>query len=193
MTTARVVTTIRAEQAPGVYSSGDPLRSPCSLQKSYVHPLICSWEGKSTMQNTTAPRQRPLGVTIMSVLLGIQGLIELIGGITLIVVANSLTHRIIAHGHAIIARFVDTFGVALGVVGIIVGIITLFFVYGLWTLKRWAYWTVIIIEGLSLLRSIFELIRHTGTTAGVIAGMIIPAIVFLYFLLDPNVRRAFRV
>jgi uncharacterized membrane protein (DUF2068 family) len=81
----------------------------------------------------------------------------------------------------------------LGVVGIIVGIITLFFVFGLWTLKRWAYWTVIIIEGLSLLRSIFELIRHTGTTAGVIAGMIIPAIVFLYFLLDPNVRRAFRV
>jgi uncharacterized membrane protein (DUF2068 family) len=145
------------------------------------------------MQNTMAPRQRPLGVTIMSVLLGIQGFIELIGGITLIVVANSLSHRIIAHGHAIIARFVDTFGVAFGVVGIIVGIITLFFVYGLWTLKRWAYWTVIIIEGLSLLRSIFELIRHTGTTAGVIAGMIIPAIVFLYFLLDPNVRRAFRV
>ena len=47
------------------------------------------------------------------------------GGITLVVVANSLSHRIIAHGHAIIARFVDTFGVALGIVGIVVGIITL--------------------------------------------------------------------
>lgn len=129
----------------------------------------------------------------MSVLLDIQGFIELIGGITLIIVANSLSHRIIAHGHAIIARFVDTFGVALGIVGIVVGIITLFFVFGLWTLKRWAYWTVIIIEGLSLLRSIFELVRHTGTTAGVIAGMIIPAVIFLYFLLDPNVRRAFRI
>ena len=146
------------------------------------------------MQNTTmAPRQRPLGVTIMSILLAIQGFIELIGGILLVVAANSLSHRIISHGHSVIARFVDVFGVALGAVGIVVGIITLFFVFGLWTLKRWAYWTVIIIEGLSLLRSIFELIRHTGTTAGVIAGMIIPAIVFLYFLLDPDVRRAFRI
>ena len=146
------------------------------------------------MQNAVqSSRQRPLGVTIIAILLGIQGLIELIGGILLVVAANSLSHRIVANGHTIIARFVDTFGIALGVVGIVVGLITLFFVFSLWTLQRWAFWAVVIIEGLSLLRSIFELVRHTGSTIGVILGMIIPAVVFLYFLLDPNVRRAFRV
>lgn len=146
------------------------------------------------MENTVvASRQRPLGVTIMSILLGIQGLIELIGGIILVIAANSLSHRIISHGHTIIARFVDVFGVTLGIIGIVVGIITLLFVFGLWTLRRWAFWAVVIIEGLSLLRSIYELIQHTGTTGGVIAGMILPAIIFLYFLLDPNVRRAFRI
>jgi uncharacterized membrane protein (DUF2068 family) len=146
------------------------------------------------MQNAVqSSRQRPLGVTIIAILLGIQGFIELIGGIILIVAANSLSHRIVAHGHTIIARFVDTFGIALGGIGIVVGLITLFFVFSLWTLQRWAFWAVLIIEGLSLLRSIFELVRHTGSTVGVILGMIIPAVIFLYFLLVPNVRHAFRV
>lgn len=144
-------------------------------------------------QAELSSRQRPLGVTIMAILLGIQGLIELIGGILLIVGANSLSQRIISHGHTIIAKFVDTFGVALGGVGIVVGLITLIFVWSLWTLQGWAYWAVVIVEGLSLLVSIVELVRHTGTTGGVIAGMILPAIIFLYFLIDPNVRRAFRL
>jgi uncharacterized membrane protein len=150
--------------------------------------------GKHIMQNAVqSSRQRPLGVTIMAVLLGIQGLIELIAGIILILAANSISHRIIANGHTTIARLVDTFGVLLGSVGIVVGIITLFFVFGLWTLRRWAFWAVVIIEGLSLLRSIFELVRHTGTTFGVIVGMILPVIILLYFFIDPNVRRAFRI
>lgn len=129
----------------------------------------------------------------MSVLLGLQGLFELIGGVLLIVAANSISRRVLSHGHSIISKFVDVFGVAFGVVGIIVGVITLIFVYGLWTLQRWAYWLVVVIEGLSLVRSIFELIRHTGSTVGVILGMIIPAIIFFYFLLSSNVRQAFRV
>jgi uncharacterized membrane protein (DUF2068 family) len=147
------------------------------------------------MQNAVQEgrQQRPLGVTIMAVLLGIQGLVELIGGILLIVAANAASRNIISHGHTTIAHIVDTFGVALGGVGIVVGLITLFFVFGLWTLQRWAFWAVVIIEGLSLLRSILELVRHTGSTTGVIIGMILPVIVLLYFLVDANVRRAFRI
>lgn len=146
------------------------------------------------MENVmAAPRQRPLGVTIMSVLLAIQGLFELIAGVLLVVASNAISHRIIVAGHTTIAHIVDTFGIAVGVVGIVVGLLTLFFVFGLWTLRRWAYWSVLIIEGLSLLRSVFELVRHTGSTTSVIIGMIIPLVVFLYFLIDSNVRNAFRI
>jgi uncharacterized membrane protein (DUF2068 family) len=88
---------------------------------------------------------------------------------------------------------VDTLGIGFGAIGIVVGILTLIFVYGLWTLKRWAYWLVIVIEGLSLARSVFELVQHTGSTLGTILGMIIPAIIFLYFLISPDVRQAFRI
>ncbi len=145
-------------------------------------------------QNTEiVRRRRPQGVTIMAVLLGIEGLFELLGGVLLITAANSISRRVLSGGHTIISKFIDVFGVGFGVIGVIIGLLTLFFVFGLWTLQRWAYWAVIIIEGLSLLRSIFELIRHTGSTAGVIAGMIIPAIVFFYFLLSQDVRRAFRL
>jgi uncharacterized membrane protein (DUF2068 family) len=145
---------------------------------------------QSTME---AARQRPLGVTIMAIVLGIQGLIELIGGILLLIGTHTITQKLIQHGHTIISKVVDVFGIGFGVVGVIVGLITLFFASGLWTLKRWAFWSVVIIEGFSVLVGIVELIRHTGSTAGVIASMILPVIILLYFLVDPNVRRAFRI
>lgn len=147
------------------------------------------------MENAMMERrqQRPIGVTIMAVLLGIEGLFELIAGIVVIVAANSLSRTIISHGHRITAHVVSTAGIALGSVGVVIGIITLIFVFGLWTLRRWAFWAVIIIEGLSVLLGILALVRQTGTTGGIIAGMIIPVIILIYFLLDANVRRAFRI
>ena len=146
------------------------------------------------MENAMMERKRrPTGVTIMVVLLGIEGLFELLGGILLIVAANSISRTIISHGHKISAHVLDAAGIGLGGVSIVIGIITLLFVFGLWTLRRWAFWAVIIIEGLSLIRSIIELVQHTGNVVGVVIGMIIPAIIIIYFLLDANVRRAFRI
>ncbi len=147
------------------------------------------------MENAMMERrqQRPIGVTIMAVLLGIEGLLELIGGIIIIVAANSLSRTVISHGHRITAHFVSAVGIGIGGVGVVIGIITLIFVFGLWTLRRWAFWAVVIIEGLSVLLGILALVRQTGTTGGIIAGMIIPVIILIYFLLDANVRRAFRI
>ena len=145
-------------------------------------------------ESTMMPRgRRPLGVTIISILVGIEGLLEVIAGILLILAANSLSRRIVQGGHTVISKFVDTFGVSIGVIFIIIGVVTLLFVLGLWTLQRWAYWAVIIIEVLTLLPNVLALIRGTGTVTGNIIQMIIPVVVLLYFLLDSNVRRAFRI
>ncbi len=145
-------------------------------------------------ENTLMPQgRRPLGVTIIAVLVGIEGLLEVIGGILLILAANSLSRRIVQGGHVHISKFVDTFGISIGVVIIVIGVITLLFVAGLWTLQRWAYWATIIIEVITLLPNIISLIRGTGTVAGNIVQMIIPVVVLLYFLISPNVRRAFRI
>ena len=145
-------------------------------------------------ENAMMPRgRRPLGVTIISVLVGLEGLFEVIAGVLLIIGANSLSRRVIQGGHVHISKFIDTFGIGIGVVIIVIGVLTLLFVLGLWTLQRWAYWAVIIVEVLTLIPNIIALIRGTGTLAGTISSMIIPVIVLLYFLLDSNVRRAFRI
>ncbi len=140
-----------------------------------------------------ARRTRPIGVTIIAILEGIQGLLSVIGGIILILAANSLSRRIVSHGHTIISKFVDTFGVGIGVTFVVIGLILLFFVFSLWTLQRWAYWAVIIFEVISLIPSVLALIRGTGTLAGTIVQMILPIVILLYFLVDTNVRRAFRI
>jgi len=178
-----------------------------AIQAILARSLLCIIfvlleEGNSFMENrmearaenTMMPRgRRPLGVTIISVLVGIQGILEVIAGIILILAANSLSRTIVSHGHKIISRFVDTFGVGIGVVVLIIGAITLFFVFSLWRLQRWAYWAVIIFEAISLIPHIIALIRGTGTVQGEIIQMILPVIILLYFLVSPGVRRAFRI
>ena len=146
--------------------------------------------GESTMM----PRgRRPLGVTIIAVLVGIEGILEVIAGLLFILTTRSISHRIVVNGHTTIAKVLDTFGIGIGVILIVICVVTLLFVLGLWTLQRWAYWAVIIIEVITLIPNIISLIRGTGTLAGDIASMIIPVVVLLYFLLDTNVRRAFRI
>ncbi len=137
--------------------------------------------------------RRPLGVTIISILVGLEGLLEIVGGLLLILAANSLSRRVVQNGHTVISKVIDTFGIGIGATLIVIGVLTLLFVLGLWTLQRWAYWGVIIIEVLTLLPNIIALVRGTGTVAGNIGQMIIPVIVLLYFLLVPSVRRAFRI
>ncbi len=146
------------------------------------------------MENTMMERrERPRGVTLMATFLGIEGLLEIIGGIIIIIATNALGHNIVTRGHTVSGRIVDTIGIGLGSVGIVVGVLTLLFVFGLLSLQRWAYWGVILVEGFNLLKHVFELVRHTGSPIFTIAAMIIPAVILIYFLGFSSVRRAFRI
>ncbi len=146
---------------------------------------------ENTLRNES--RQRPTGVTIIAILLGIEGLFEVLLGVLAIVGLFVLGHVAAAHGHTATRTVIDVFGGILGGASLVIGILTLIFVVGLWLLKRWAFWLTIIIEVISLLRHAIELIRPHTSTVSIIVGMILPVIILLYFLLDPYVRRAFRV
>lgn len=147
------------------------------------------------MQQMLAHRERPLGVTIISIILAIQGIFELIIGIIAIVAVFALGHAAATHGHAVVRTVVDTFGGILGGISIIVGILTLIFAWGLWTLKRWAFWLTIVIEVISLIRHLLDFVHSNNSTGivGLVIGIALPVIILLYFLVDPYVRRAFRV
>ena len=150
------------------------------------------------MQNTMmeTPRQhrrRPLGVTIMAVLLGIQALLELIIGAVAVVAITSISRTIRVHGHTVTSNVVDFFGWALGSIPLIIGVITLILALGLWFLKRWAFWTTVVIMVIFLLRQVIEFIRPHDSIVAIVLGAIIPIVVLLYLFVDPRVRAAFGI
>ncbi|MFL5666211.1 MAG: DUF2127 domain-containing protein [Ktedonobacteraceae bacterium] len=97
------------------------------------------------------------------------------------------------HGHTNAATALDTLGWILGILPLVIGAITLIIAIGLFLLKRWAYWTTVIVSLIFLIRQVYELIRPRETYTLVILGTIIPVVILLYLLVDPHVRRAFRV
>ena len=142
-------------------------------------------------------RHRPLGVTIISIVLSIAGIFELLLGILILVAIFTLGHEISVHGHAVVGSIVDVVGGVLGGVlagaALLIGIFSLIFAIGLWRLKRWAFWLTVILEILSIVRHLVEFTHPAHSTPSIIIGLILPVIILLYFLVDPNVRRAFRV
>ena len=110
--------------------------------------------------------RRPLGVTIISLLVAVGAVFEIIGGIALL-----------AHYGPI------------GIMALIVGVISLFVAWGLWTLQSWAFWVVVIVEVIHLVQAILALTQGQRIGIGDVA---FPVIILLYLFLDRNVRAAFR-
>lgn len=111
-------------------------------------------------------RRRPLGVTIIAILVAIGAIFEIIAGLALLVIFPPL-----------------------GIFALIVGVVSLFVAWGLWTLKPWAFWLVVIVEVIHLIQAILSMARGQGTGIG---DLVIPIIILLYLFLDRNVRAAFR-
>jgi uncharacterized membrane protein (DUF2068 family) len=128
------------------------------------------------MQNVTTAR-RPLGITIIAILLFISAIIEIIGGFFAFIGTT-------------LASPLD--GLLLGWIPLAIGVITFIVAWGLWTLKPWAYWVTLIVEIISIVLSLFNLGRPEHSVLGVISGGIISLIIVIYLLVDRNVRRAFR-
>jgi uncharacterized membrane protein HdeD (DUF308 family) len=124
-------------------------------------------------------RKRPLGITIIAILLFISAIIEIIGGISS-VAGTSLTGT--------------TSAVLLGWFPLILGVVELLLAWGLWTLKPWAYWGTLLAEILIILVYFFGFLGlpRTHSALAVISGGIVSIIIVIYLLVDRNVRRAFR-
>ena len=75
---------------------------------------------------------------------------------------------------------------------LVVGLVSLLFAWGLWTLKRWAFWATVIIEIISLINSVLAFTQPHANFWSAAVGMIIPIVILVYFFADANVRAAFR-
>src|SRR5947209_6845110 len=82
------------------------------------------------MQNVTTTK-RPLGITILSVLMFIQAILEIILGVFAFI-GSTFRDPLV--------------GLLVGWVPLAVGVLLLILAWGLWTLKPWAYWGTLILE-----------------------------------------------
>lgn len=133
---------------------------------------------------TQAPRRRPLGVTIIAVLDIVVGLIALLGGILGFLGLGLAGGRL--------PTVLDAIGGVLLGIAIIIGLVSLFVGWGLWTLRPWAYWTTVVLEIITIVDHLLGWLAHRLSTASLISDILIPVIIVVYLLADPNVREAFR-
>ena len=119
------------------------------------------------MQNLTTGRARPLGITIIAIIMAILGIFDIIGGI---MVMGSYS--------------------TLGIITLIIGVLYLILAWGLWTLQTWAFWGTVILVILTIINGIFGI--GQGVPATGIVSLILAVIVLIYMFADRNVRAAFR-
>jgi len=108
---------------------------------------------------------RPLGVTLIAILLGIDGVLAIIQSLAFLsdIVAFSLM--------------------------LIFGIVLLYLAYAMWKLQPWAWWATLILEGLNALFALLTIIA-VPVAIGAWISLIIAAVI-IYYLLRPEVRALF--
>ncbi len=127
------------------------------------------------MQNVSTAK-RPLGITIISILMFIQAIFEIVVGI-------------FSFFGSVIHDPLSIFLVAW--IPLIMGILLFVLAWGLWTLRPWAYWATLILEIVNIVLHFFGY-GQTHSLFAIISGGIISIIIVIYLLVDGNVRRAFR-
>ena len=126
-----------------------------------------SLESKEETVMINVQRSRPLGITIIAIIVAIFGILGIIDGILSLSISTTA-----------------------GVIALVLGVLELILAWGLWTLQRWAFWAAVIIEILALINSIYAFTQ--GSVASAIVGIIIALVILIYLFADANVRAAFR-
>jgi hypothetical protein len=132
------------------------------------------------MQNMIT-RRHSLGITAVVVLLIIQGILGLLFSLSLLAGLLAPGRPVIVSGTAIFA------GPAEGI-SLIVALASLIIAWEIWMLKPWAGHRVILIEVISLVIGVFELIEPGVTRELPLTHIIMAALILICLYAVPGVR-----
>ncbi len=126
------------------------------------------------MQQQVMAGKRPIGITIIAILLFISAVIGIFGGIT-----------------SVLGNPTD---VLLGWFPLVMAVLELVLAWGLWTIKSWAYWGTLAVEILNILIHFFGFLglQRTHSLLAVVSGGVVSIIIVIYLLVDRHVRQAFQ-
>jgi len=125
--------------------------------------------------------QRPLGITIIAIILAVGGIFSILVGLEALKITN--------FG---LAQVTDAGNVS-GWASIISGVLTLLAAGGLFTLAGWAWMLAVIVLVIRILADLWAAIVVGPTTSigiGLLGAALISAIILWYFF-RPNVKSAF--
>lgn len=133
------------------------------------------------MDTVNRGRQRPLGITIIAIILGISAVLGLI----------AIILGLVALGAAHVGGALASAAIVALVVAAVFAILELFLAWGLWTLRPWAFWATAVIEAIRILDGLYALFVQHVAIGSAILSLIIPIIILVYLFVDRNVRAAF--
>ena len=142
------------------------------------------------MEPITMP-EHPRGITIVTILLAIQGMLELtLAGLAL---SGAVVPARGAVSNQPIAAFLPG---TVGDVSLVLGLFVLLLAWGLWTLRHWAFWLMLLLQIIMLgtaAADLFALRTSIATIALVAIGnILIPLVVLLYCWRDRSIRALFQ-
>ncbi len=129
----------------------------------------------------TVNRPRPLGITIIAIILGISAVLGLI----------AIILGLVALGAAHLDGALATAAIVALIIAAVFALLELFLAWGLWTLKPWAFWATAVIEAIRILDGLYALFVQHAAIGSAILSLIIPIIILIYLFADRNVRAAF--
>jgi hypothetical protein len=136
-----------------------------------------------------AAQQRPMGITILAVLAFIGGIFGICGGLGGIVGGSFLGGLAASYG----ASNASTLGGMIAIYSIVAlafAVADLVFGFGAWTLKPWAWMLGMVLFGLNIVFQLVALIAGWTTLGGIIISVAIAGVI-IYYLLTPDVKKAF--
>ena len=122
-------------------------------------------------------RKRPPGITLIALLLCIQGVLEVVLALVLLLIVTRIP-----------------WAVAGFIVSAIIGLVCLALARGLWTLKPWAFGATVVLQILSIVYPLFNLvlILPKNTFITTVGNLIFPVAILISLFADKNVRAAFQ-
>jgi len=120
-----------------------------------------------------------MGVTILAILAAIGGVLGILAGLALMSL-GAVTDLAVPGLSGLLGL--------LGIVTMVLGVLDLVFAYGAWGLKPWAWMLGIALEAIGIVVNILE---YRSSTVGSTIFSIVIAGAIIYYLYQPQVRRAF--
>ncbi|MEG4531584.1 hypothetical protein [Microcoleus sp. D2_18a_D3] len=134
---------------------------------------------------------RPQSVTVLAILQLISGVFSLLDGLFILLFAGIFGGLGAAFGGAKVGTVIGGFIAIFAAISFILGLLSLLLTWGLFQLKNWAWTGTLMVHILATLAQIVKMFGSGGTAVNFLTlGF---AVASIYYLLQPDVKQAFRV